>query len=357
VTTSNSPTVEGPRGCRPVEYGETLDLLNWVFRAHQGHRPSMGGDYPHLYNLPNVSNLRILKVDGRIVSCVAIYQAQVRCNSAEITVGGIGGVGTDPDHRGKGYARLCLTDALSHMAAQNCDLSILWTGIDDFYRALGWERAGLWAHFQIDNSTNSLLPIIDPAKVSAAIDEQAIMDVDSLHTTSGQGLVRDLGLTELMLSRVGHHCYTLRDQLGGAASAYVVTNEGGTIKDYAGTPEGVLGLMKYAMTEHRWSHARIITPATADDTHKLLGDLRIPCRNDYLGMIHVLSPASLLSKTGLSDIAIKESGGEFTFTRHSESTVVSQLGLAKLLFGPERYSDFASDELPLDLYWSEWDHM
>lgn len=38
--------LDGPCGCKQHEFGELLDFVNYIFRAHHGRRPSLGGDYP-----------------------------------------------------------------------------------------------------------------------------------------------------------------------------------------------------------------------------------------------------------------------------------------------------------------------
>ncbi|HDS74066.1 MAG TPA: hypothetical protein ENN56_00855, partial [Firmicutes bacterium] len=83
--------LDGPRGCQRHEFGELLDFVNFVFRSDQGRRPSMGGDYPHLYNEANCENFRRIRHRGRIVSCVNIYPALIQWGDAVLKIGAIGG--------------------------------------------------------------------------------------------------------------------------------------------------------------------------------------------------------------------------------------------------------------------------
>ena len=129
--------IVGPKGACVEEFAEIIDFLNHVFRANVGRRPSMGGDYPHLYNPSNVRYLRDIQVDERIVSCVAIYPCTVRSNEWDLKIGGIGGVATDPEYRRRGLAGRNLEDCLRVMEEEEFDLSILWTGINDYYRHWG----------------------------------------------------------------------------------------------------------------------------------------------------------------------------------------------------------------------------
>jgi predicted N-acetyltransferase YhbS len=79
--------------------------------------------------------------DGRIVSHVRIFQRPVRVGSATVTHGGIGGVATDPEYRKRGLASECMKAAFRYMHERGYGLSILFTGLHDFYRKLGWEIA------------------------------------------------------------------------------------------------------------------------------------------------------------------------------------------------------------------------
>lgn len=62
--------VEGPRTCSDSEIGPTLDFVNLVHRTLKGKEPTAGQDYPYIYQHKNLENVRVIKVDGRIVSSV-----------------------------------------------------------------------------------------------------------------------------------------------------------------------------------------------------------------------------------------------------------------------------------------------
>jgi GNAT superfamily N-acetyltransferase len=75
---------------------------------------------------------------GRPVSCVQIFTKQIRLRRETIRLGGIGSVGTHPDHRGKGLASNLLRRAVEEMQTRNMALSLLFTGRFTFYEPLGW---------------------------------------------------------------------------------------------------------------------------------------------------------------------------------------------------------------------------
>ncbi len=82
---------------------------------------------------------RICEVDGRIVSSVRIVRRWVRYGESILELGGIGDVTTLPEYRGRGYSTMVLQDALRWMKDHHCDFSLLFTGIPDFYRRVGYE--------------------------------------------------------------------------------------------------------------------------------------------------------------------------------------------------------------------------
>ena len=84
---------------------------------------------------------RVAVVNGRIVSAVHIVKRLVACGEHTFTMGGIANVATHPEARGRGYASLCLEQALEVMRGDGMDFSTLGTGIPGFYARYGWERA------------------------------------------------------------------------------------------------------------------------------------------------------------------------------------------------------------------------
>jgi predicted N-acetyltransferase YhbS len=82
---------------------------------------------------------RVCEVDGKIVSAVRIVRRWVRYGESVLELGGIGDVTTLPAYRGRGYSTMVLRDALEWMRAHHCDFSLLFTGIPDFYRRVGYE--------------------------------------------------------------------------------------------------------------------------------------------------------------------------------------------------------------------------
>ncbi len=78
-----------------------------------------------------------LRVEGREVSRLILHRREMRIGCARVTMGGIGGVFTEPEHRHRGYMRRVMERAVQHMAEQQYDFSLLF-GIRDFYPRWGF---------------------------------------------------------------------------------------------------------------------------------------------------------------------------------------------------------------------------
>ncbi|GIX05894.1 MAG: hypothetical protein KatS3mg115_0297 [Candidatus Poribacteria bacterium] len=86
-----------------------------------------------------LENTRIAALDGQVVSVVQVFDRTVRLGPARLRLAGIGSVGTHPAFRGRGYNTAVLEDTVRFLEEEAYDLSLLFTGIQDYYRRLGWQ--------------------------------------------------------------------------------------------------------------------------------------------------------------------------------------------------------------------------
>ncbi len=131
------------RGLRQEEMEEMIELLCLIHRPDGRERYTryILGDSSYTWE-----QTRVVVVDGRIVATLRIWDRQMRIGSSVVRMGGIGGVGTLPQHRGKGYASAMMRDAVDYMHRSGYQVGVLFSEIPFvFYRRLGWEclpRAG-----------------------------------------------------------------------------------------------------------------------------------------------------------------------------------------------------------------------
>jgi predicted acetyltransferase len=82
------------------------------------------------------------------VSDLEVWDMVMRIGTAEVRMGGIGGVGTPREHRNKGYSRRCLENSNGWMAEQGFDCATLF-GIPDYYDKFGYAPCLAWSEWTI----------------------------------------------------------------------------------------------------------------------------------------------------------------------------------------------------------------
>ncbi|AWB27894.1 GNAT family N-acetyltransferase [Halococcoides cellulosivorans] len=84
---------------------------------------------------------RVALVDETLSSVDIEYRFDARVRGAWVTLGGLGGVATPPEHRGVGHARRLLAAAVASFAGDDVAIVALWPFETAFYRRLGWATA------------------------------------------------------------------------------------------------------------------------------------------------------------------------------------------------------------------------
>ena len=105
--------MDGPRACRDSEFDEVVSLVNREFRAGTGQ--DISTDYPLVFDRSKMDYMRVVGVDGKIVSHVPVAPREVVAADDRFMVGIISPTVTHPDYRRRGYATLCLRDCIRIM--------------------------------------------------------------------------------------------------------------------------------------------------------------------------------------------------------------------------------------------------
>jgi predicted acetyltransferase len=89
----------------------------------------------------NYKNARLLFDEtGKLASTVFVIPRDMYMDGIILKLGGIGGVATDPVHRGKGYANLLMKDAVDFMEKEKYDLSVLYPFKPEYYAKFGYRN-------------------------------------------------------------------------------------------------------------------------------------------------------------------------------------------------------------------------
>ena len=121
---------------REQELEEMIELQCLVFRpgGHERYNAYIRGDSSY-----EPGQTRVVVVDGRIVATLRVWDRTIRVGETAVRMGGIGGVGTHPDHRRRGHASAMLRDAVAWMRGRGYLTSVLFTEVaTEFYRRHGW---------------------------------------------------------------------------------------------------------------------------------------------------------------------------------------------------------------------------
>jgi len=148
------------RTVRAEEWDEFLRFLELCYGHSRDYFPRY---LTQLYRAEDeaLSSFLVLEKDRRIVSHVGLFPLEIVSFGTHVTVGGIGGVATLPEERGKGHMSRLLNHAAEIMRERGWPLSVLW-GDRQRYHAFGWEIAG------VKYSLYMTVRSFDRAKVGAA---------------------------------------------------------------------------------------------------------------------------------------------------------------------------------------------
>jgi hypothetical protein len=254
------------------------------------------------------------------------------------------------------------------MRATGRHVGLLSTGIHNWYRKLGWERAGRQLTFALDRRSSAFLPA--PAALELTADWRPhLSDLVALQNASPLGTPRDSATFALLAERKARRIFVARR--GGTVVAYAAAS-GSSVREYGGLTDDVAGLLRallpmvddqsIATTDRTATGGHVelsvLTPATEDGLPGLLLRLGIPHSLGYMGMLKLIDPAGLLAALGVDDVAVEALGPDGPYQerwriRHGAHTLdLSEGELVKLFFGPERWPDFAPRTFPL-AFW-QW---
>lgn len=345
--------IEGPRPCRACELGATLDLMNLVFCADE---PRMGTIYPGLVREANLDIMRIIKVNKRVVAHSAFHLFEYQTPLGQLKLAHVGQVACHPDFRRRGFGEAVVENCMEGIREYGCHIGVLGTGIPDWYRRFGWERAGSGYSFNCDRATVQVLPSLEAGYDVAEGMWDEPGEMVELYHQHGIGALRTAEDFAETMTRPDLTAYTAsRD---GKLAAYIILETNGSVDEHAGDAHVAAGLIKSVAlmlddpARSTSSHERpvsfsIMCPPLHGGLKRLLLDLGVTYSFGHAGMIWIPDYRFLLDQLGLSGISVDDKGERVRLGRGGQSVELAPRQVVKLIFGPERVSDFASDVLPV----------
>ncbi|MGB9806612.1 MAG: GNAT family N-acetyltransferase [Thermoproteota archaeon] len=339
--------VEGPRGCTREELGELLVFLNNVFKPGLDENINVGLEYSHVIAsaMDDSENLRVIKCNREIVSHVGIHKIYVKIDELKLKVGVIFGVATHQNYRGKGFATILLKDATEKMIRENYDVSILWTGIPEFYRRLGWENAGSKTIFHFNNSNIEVLPDYRDLEIRKVEDDSELKTIVSLHNETN-GVIWDENTAKLLLSRQAIETYSA---FRNGSKGYVVVR-GSKIIDFSGNSSLILALIRYIFLSKKLGRIEFQVPSNSKEA-SILKYFGVPFEEDYIGMIKIINLNNLKEILAKCNINVERMNDSYYLVKQcTEERRLDEKQLTKLIFGPEIITQFKCSSLPINFY-------
>jgi len=252
------PEIEGPRGAKVDELGEVLDLVNLVFRTSRGMKPTMQEEFPLLFNESNVENLRIIKVNGKVVSHVGIFECDAIIYGCRLKVGMIGSVCTHPDYRRRGFATRLVEDAMNKMRKDGVNIVMI-SGIRRLYDRAGCAIAGLSYDVYIDQED---VAKIDDTEIEIELDKgNKVDEFIRIYEHESIRYVRPYEHFKTLLSGSAWHAsgliherYPFLIRMNDEYLAYLIVHKSerseGRLVEYSGLRTLILPALKKVMKEY-----------------------------------------------------------------------------------------------------------
>ncbi len=111
------------RTAKKNEINQIIKLTNEVFREPNKMPPSMGKQFPLLFNKENAHNLFIAEDNGKIISHNGLKLTKILINGHPISYASMGAVCTHSAYRGQGIATKLLNDIFAYLKEK--EISIL----------------------------------------------------------------------------------------------------------------------------------------------------------------------------------------------------------------------------------------
>lgn len=267
---------------RAIREDELNELVEFLARAYGYKSDYFPRHYPHLYHrdMQKRRNNFVIRDGRRIVSHVGLFPMDILVGRTVFKVGGIGGVGTDPDYRGRGLMRRLLEFVIEVMQKQGYAFSVLW-GDRQRYGNFGWELGGRKILFKL--TERSLMwrrvKIDTPRRYIGTAEE--LDQIIGFHEKERLKVRRSRKVYQLLMERPGIEVW-----LG--KKSYMVLRDGNSGIESGGSPSGILSLALGLIKEKGLEYLTVLRPYEYSGINKSLFEASSVWSIDVLCSIKVI---------------------------------------------------------------------
>jgi GNAT superfamily N-acetyltransferase len=290
-----------PAACQRDDLPGVIRIVDAALRA--GSDQSLLTDYPLVYRDANLTNISLIRADGRVVAEVPFLPWPARYGARRFSIGIISPTATDPAYRKRGYGLACLRRCTDKMTTDGVEVSVLWTreATFPFYESDGYQVVRpMTIHYTCRPADAERFRAAD--QTIAACDPSSpdhLAAVRRMHEAESFGLCRSLDQYRALFALP--KMTTLLASRDGRPTAYLVVsrapNKPGLIEG-GGDPAALESLVRHALAA--WSDAEPIecygyvrSTTLGDLLQKRVPDRRLPQIETM--MVRVNLPQRLLA--------------------------------------------------------------
>lgn len=258
------------RPCKPQELNDVIRLSVEIFK------PNMKEQFRRLFSMDNIEHLMIAIDQGKVISEVNYYVADIKLPHATFKAGSIGSVGTDIKYRGQGIGTTLLRMCEKKMIEEGVSLAII-SGHRGIYGRFGARDVGHFYQFVLHEGTTSPKKSIDMRPFETK-------DLDIMHALYENESVRykrtRFEFEELFLGQTYPDSYCsypvflfMENDVAVAYAVLSVYHDGRPIKikEYAGKRKPILDALPYFLQNYQKPSISIVFDRN-DDLVSLLKD-------------------------------------------------------------------------------------
>lgn len=299
---------------------ELLCFLNQQLRPTVSF--SIQDEYPSVFkNNPGGKSL-FFTHQGKPISHVAFTSRVYQHPLFELKVGLLGSVATQEAYRRKGLATQLVQEACERLKQEGCAFAVLWSDQPDFYRPLGFHRAGLELDFCL--SPQSVL--FPQRKARAFNSEEDLAAIFKIYQSQEGKIARSLKEMELLLQIPELKVFVTEDS--GAIDSYIAINKGLdfslTVHEWGGNLPAVMENVSYCQKNiFPKSPLNLIAPSTKQNRE--FSKIAHSWMYGSLGLVKLLDSKKLI-ETWQSYLNARSQKREQHFLENEESLLVACLG-------------------------------
>ncbi len=286
-----------PRKARASDYDELIRFLNAIFGVR------MDLEYSHIYKptAKDMANNIVVVEGGRIISCVGIFPMTFICGDVQLSVGGIGGVSTDPQYRNRGLMTKLLNRAIAIMEHRNNDISILW-GERLRYGRFGWENAGRDHTFNIDQR-HAVRETMKGAEIRPiSMNGDDLRRIGQLYNQWELRVQRTPAKLKAVFSRYTYETWIWRKRGNFAYMTIKGTGVDRELIEFGGSLAGLDDLLGFLFEKHQLENLKGTIPFCRSPCVRFIVDHSSGwgvgfSRRSHCGMVKILDLKSVLHKS------------------------------------------------------------